>query len=40
MNVESVREYSLAKKGTTEGMPFDDNNLVVKVMGKMFILIS
>lgn len=40
MDVESVREYCLQKKGTEECMPFDDTSLVIKVMGKMFILIS
>lgn len=40
MDVESVREYCLEKKGTEECMPFDDTSLVIKVMGKMFILIS
>jgi len=40
MNVESIREYCLSKKGTAECFPFDDVSLVVKVMGKMFILID
>ncbi|MDG1331303.1 MAG: MmcQ/YjbR family DNA-binding protein [Crocinitomicaceae bacterium] len=38
MNVESFRDYCLAKPGVTEGFPFDSNTLVFKVMGKMFAL--
>ncbi|MFS4416483.1 MmcQ/YjbR family DNA-binding protein [Maribacter sp. 2307ULW6-5] len=38
MNVEELRTYCLAKKGVTEGFPFDDVTLVFKVMGKMFAL--
>lgn len=34
MNVETVREYCLNKKGVTESFPFDDVSLVVKVMNK------
>lgn len=40
MNVETIREYCLSKKGTTESFPFDDVSLVVKVMDKMFALID
>lgn len=40
MDIETVREYCLRKKGVEESMPFDDTSLVMKVMGKMFILIS
>lgn len=40
MDIETVREYCLGKKGTEECMPFDDTSLVIKVMGKMFILIN
>lgn len=40
MDIENVREYCLSKKGTEEGMPFDDTSLVIKVMGKMFVLIN
>lgn len=40
MNVESVREYCLSKKGVTESFPFDETSLVMKVMGKMFALID
>ena len=40
MDVESIREYCLAKPGTTEEFPFDESTLVLKVMGKMFGLVS
>ncbi|WP_321334751.1 MmcQ/YjbR family DNA-binding protein [uncultured Bacteroides sp.] len=40
MNVETVREYCLQKKAATEGFPFDEYSLVMKVMGKMFALID
>ncbi len=40
MNIEEIRTYCLNKKGTTECFPFDDDALVFKVMGKMFLLIS
>ena len=40
MNIESVREYCLSKKGATEGFPFGENTLVVKVCDKMFALIN
>ena len=40
MNIESIREYCLAKPGTTEGLPFDEVTLVLKVGGKMFCLMS
>ncbi len=39
MNVEELRAYCLAKKGTEETFPFDLVTLVFKVMGKMFALI-
>lgn len=38
MNIESFRDYCLAKPGVTEGFPFDNKTLVFKVMGKMFAL--
>ncbi len=39
MNIEEVRDYCLTKKGATEGFPFDDVTLVLKVGGKMFAVI-
>lgn len=38
MNIEELRIFCLSLKGTTEDLPFDDNTLVFKVMGKMFAL--
>jgi predicted DNA-binding protein (MmcQ/YjbR family) len=38
MNFEELREYCIAKKGVTEGFPFDEHALVFKVGGKMFAL--
>lgn len=40
MNIEELREYCLDKKGTEEGLPFGPDTLVIKVMNKMFALIS
>ena len=39
MDIESLRQHCISKKGTTEEFPFDNNTLVFKVMGKMFALI-
>ena len=38
MNIESFRNYCIAKKGVTEEFPFDEQALVFKVMGKMFTI--
>ena len=38
MDVESFREYCLAKPGTRESTPFGEDVLVFKVAGKMFAL--
>jgi len=40
MTSEDIREYCLSFKGVTEGFPFDDDGLVFKVIGKMFVLLS
>ncbi len=40
MNIEQIRTYCLSKKGTTEDFPFDEDTLVFKVLGKMFVLAS
>lgn len=40
MNIEDFRNYCLAKPGTTEELPFDEDTLVFKVSGKMFALCS
>lgn len=38
MNIEEFREYCVKMKGVTEELPFDEDTLVFKVMGKMFAL--
>ena len=38
MDIESFREFCMAKKGVTEEFPFDNQTLVFKVMGKLFAL--
>ncbi len=40
MNLEIIREYCLAKKAVEEGLPFGEDVLVFKVMGKIFLLTS
>ncbi len=40
MDIESAREYCLQKKGVTEDFPFDEVNLVIRVMNKMFVLMD
>lgn len=40
MNIETFRGYCLAKAGVSEGFPFDDKTLVLKVVDKMFTLTS
>ena len=40
MDIETFRDYCLAKKGVEETFPFDEVTLVFKVMTKMFALTS
>ena len=40
MNVEEIRDYCLAKKGVEERFPFDNETLVFKVGGKIFLLMG
>ena len=40
MDAETIREYCISKKGTEESMPFGEDTLVFKVMGKMFLLMN
>jgi predicted DNA-binding protein (MmcQ/YjbR family) len=40
MDIESFYNYCLSKKGVTEHFPFDEDTLVFKVGGKMFVLSS
>jgi predicted DNA-binding protein (MmcQ/YjbR family) len=38
MDIETIREYCLAKKEVEEGFPFGETTLVFKVKGKIFLL--
>jgi len=38
MNIEYLRDFCLSKPAVTECFPFDENTLVFKVCGKMFLL--
>ena len=40
MNIESIREYCLSKPEVTESLPFGEDTLVFKVLGKMFVLMN
>ncbi len=40
MDIETFRDFCIQKKGVTEELPFGPDNLVFKVMGKMFALAS
>jgi len=38
MHIDVLRDHCLSKKAVTESFPFDENVLVFKVLGKMFVL--
>lgn len=40
MNAEEIREYCLSKKAVEESFPFDNDTLVFKTGGKIFLLLS
>lgn len=40
MNIETIREYCIAKEDVEECLPFGPDNLVYKVNGKMFLLMG
>ena len=40
MNIEYLRDYCLSKKCVEETLPFGDDTLVYKVLGKIFALTS
>ncbi len=40
LNIEGIREYCLAKENIKECLPFGEETLVFKVLGKMFALID
>jgi predicted DNA-binding protein (MmcQ/YjbR family) len=40
MDIEQIRKHCLVKKGVKEEFPFDEDTLVFKVLGKIFLLAS
>jgi len=40
MDIESLRQYCISKKGATETFPFGDDTLVFKARGKIFALVN
>lgn len=40
MNIETIREYCLAKEHVEETLPFGPDTLVYKVNGKVFLLMG
>lgn len=40
MNIEELREYCISKPNVEETFPFDEETLVFKVGGKMFLLVD
>lgn len=40
MDIETIREYCLKKRAVHECFPFDEDNLVFKVVDRMFLLIN
>ena len=40
MNIETIREFCISKKGATEGFPFGEDTLVFKAGGKIFALVN
>jgi predicted DNA-binding protein (MmcQ/YjbR family) len=38
VDIESFRNFCLSRKGVTEEFPFDEDTLVYKVMGKIFVI--
>ncbi len=38
MDLQTIRDHCLRKKGVEETFPFDNETLVFKVLGKMFLL--
>lgn len=40
MDVETIKVHGLAKKGTSFDFPFDQETMVLRVMGKIFALMT
>ena len=39
MNIEHIRDYCLAKKGSNESFPFDNVTLVFKIVNRIFAVV-
>lgn len=40
MDIETLRDHCISKKGASESFPFGDETLVFKVAGKIFALVN
>jgi predicted DNA-binding protein (MmcQ/YjbR family) len=40
MDLGTLREYCLSKKGSTEDFPFDDTTLVFRIAGKIYAFVN
>ena len=40
MDIVTLRDYCISKKGSTETFPFGDDTLVFKIDGKIFALVN
>lgn len=40
MDIESLRDYCISKKGASESFPFGEDTLVFKTKGKIFALVN
>lgn len=40
MNAEDLREYALSLENVSEGFPFGEDTLVMKIFDKIFLLVS
>jgi predicted DNA-binding protein (MmcQ/YjbR family) len=40
MDIETLRDYCISKKGSEESFPFGDDTLVFKKSGKIFALVN
>ncbi len=40
MNAEELRDYALSLEDVSEGFPFGEDTLVIKIYNKIFLLIS
>jgi predicted DNA-binding protein (MmcQ/YjbR family) len=40
MDIQTLRDYCISKKGATESFPFGEDTLVFKTAGKIFALVN